>query len=743
MALQMATNIKPDAFAGSGGAVFDATEGLSVSWQVNGTPYLVAYQITIHALDDTSTQLYSTGKVTLASPFYGVLASGQVQMFSANTISASDLAAANITNGNEYKMYITQWWGATDQQSVTNQSAAVIQALSKPTLSIDEYDAPITQRMYTFTATYGQAEGDEIAWVRWVLYDQSNADNVLVDTGEIYGTSQLQFSYDAFFSGTIYGIEVIVETQAGQQASSGIQDVYISYASAAATGTVVATQKCGWNGVNVSWESAKNMVGTAFGDYSFTDGNELVLPQGSSVSWELEAGNPIRFEAPFSIAWVGKLSSGYSIFPFSASTQSGEASIHVSGTASSTTVDFLFNESVAATVSLTSPVFRTDSTLYILATPDALYVTIEEGSGTYVSGTDTISAAQSTLTSIRLTGAQTCNLLWVEQGNMAGPIVPSSFSPAYTKTTYFLTAFANKDLNAGNSDTTGYSLYRLDNTTGEYTRVANLDVTQTGLIDYSAKNGHSYMYQLWYMSDTIFTRLPFSSNDITPCRWNVLLIAAEKDEEGVYHPRSVYAFGCNVEIGDENNNSKNTTQDTFARYPAFQQSSNLYRSGKLTALIGKIDPYTNEYTGDTADYTDEIMALSTTSMALFLRDRKGGFRFVKIKGAITQKTNSKWPNQASTMSIPWVEIGDASDMQLVLTNADPLWPYDEVADTTVYVDMSTGHLIWRTPDDYFEDGRGSTLAVNSFGHMTQQYDGTEVEMANMHIDSRMHLIADQ
>lgn len=743
MALQMATNITPDAFAGVGGAVFDATDGLSVSWQVNGTPYLVAYQITIHALDDNSTQLYSTGKVTLASPFYGVLASGEIQMFSATAISASELSSANITNGNEYKMYITQWWGNTDQQSVTNQSAAVIHALSKPTLSIDVYDAPITQRMYTFTATYGQAEGDEIAWVRWVLYDQSNADNVLVDTGEIYGTSQLQFSYDAFFTGTIYGIEAVVETQAGQYVTSGIQDVYISYASAAATGSLVATQKCGWNGVNVSWESAKNMIGTAFGDYSFTSDGKLSLPNGSNVSWEQEAGEPIDFKAPFSIAWVGSLPSGESFFPLSASVQTGEASVKVSGDVSSTTVDVLFNENTVASVTLSTPALRTNAMLYILATPNTLYVTIEVSEGTSVNGSAAISASQSDLTSIRLIGPQACRTLWIEQGAVDGPLNPGSFSPAFTKTTYFLTAFENNDLNAGNSDTTGYSLYRLDNGTGEYIKVANLNVNQTGLIDYSAKNGHSYTYQLWYMSNTIFTRLPFSSNEITPCRWNVLLIAAEKDENGVYHPRNVYAFGCNVDVGDESNNSKNTTQDTFSGYPAFQQSSNTYRSGKLTALIGKIDPYTNEYTGDTSDYADEIMGLSTTHMALFLRDRKGGFRFVKIKGAITQKTNSKWPNQASTISIPWVEIGNASKIQLVLTSSDPLWPYDEVADTTVYIDVSTGHLIWRTPEDYLSNGRGSILTVNEIGHMTQQYDGTAVEMAQMHIDNRMHLISDQ
>lgn len=741
MALQMATNITPDAFAGVGGAVFDAADGLSVSWQVNGSPYLVAYQITINEIDDNSTQLYSTGKVTLASPFYGVLANGTVQLFSANTISAADLSNAGITNGNEYKMYITQWWGSTDQQSVTNQSAAVIQALSTPTVTIDEYPAPITERMYTFTATYTQAEGENIAWIRWILYEQSNADAVIKDTGEIYGTSQLQFSYDAFFAGTIYGLEVIVETQAGQQVTSGIQDIYISYSSAAASGSLVAMQKCGWNGVNVSWENAKNMYGTAYGEYSFSNGN-LVLATTNDVEWETEAGNPISFEPPFYVTWVGTLSAGGPYTPLSLSVESGEMAIRISSTSTQTTVQALLEGVSVASASVSVDALDGAAMIYVTLTPTYLYVTVDDN-GTVYNASAERSNTQSTITSVRILGPQTCHTVWIDSENPTVPVVPSTFAPAFTKTTYFLTDFENNNLNAGNTDTTGYSLYRLNNTTGEYKRIADLDVNQTGLIDYTAKNGESYTYQLWYMSNTIFTRLPFTSNEITPCRWNVILIAASQDNQGVYHPQNVYVFGLNVEIGEETNNNKSATQDTFTGYPLLQKSSNLYRSGKLTALIGKVDATTNLYTGDTADYADEIMALSTSNLTLFLRDRKGSFRLVEIKGAITQKTNYKWPNQAAQISIPWVEIGSTNDISVVLTNADALWPYDEIADTYVYIDTTTGHLIWSTPDGYQPNIRGSVLAVNSDGELTQEFTGTEVEMANLHIDNRNHLIADQ
>lgn len=550
MALQMATNITPDAFAGVGGANFDASEGLNVSWQVNGSPYLLAYRITIHNIDPNSTQLYTTGKVTLPSPFYGVLSNGSVQLFNANTISASALATAGIVNGNEYKMYITQWWGNADSESVTQHSAAVIRALSVPTVTIDNYPNPITQRMHTFTATYTQAQGDEIAWVRWVLYN-TQADLSIVDTGEIYGTSQLQFYHDAFFAGTIYGLEVIVETQAGQQCTSGIQTINVSYNVESESGSLVAEQRCEWNGVSVTWEPTKD----------------------SSVS--------------------------------------------------------------------------------------------------------------------------------------------------------------------------GYSLYRLDTGNNLYKKIADLEINQTSIVDYSAKNGHTYTYQLWETSDTVFVQQPITSNPITPCRWNVLLIAAQADENGVYHPQSVYVFGSSVELGEESNNSKSSILDTFNGYPAYQQSSNIYRTGKLTAFIGKIDPVSNQYVGDTADYVDELMALTTSELVLFLRDRKGSFRQVKINGNITRRIQSTWSNQASAITIPWVEVADASNANVILTNKDNLWPYDEVADTTIDVDPATGHLLWTIPSDYLTNQRGSTLSVDEAGHLLQSYTGTYAQMADMSIDSREHLFSNQ
>lgn len=550
MALQMPVNITPDVLSGFGGGVFDAASGLTVSWDVLGTPYMTAYRVVICANDAGSTQLYSTGKTVLSEPFYGVLPNGNVSPYTV-TVSASDLATAGIANGNEYKLYITQWWGATDAESVTQQSASVIQALGVPTVQINQFINPITSRSYTFRGTYTQAQGDGVAWVRWTLYNLGTG-TVVDDTGEVYGTSVLQYSYDSFLQGTLYALELQVETQNGQHASSGQQEIAVSYPINTASSIVTATQECGWDGISVNWSK------------------------------------------------------------------------------------------------------------------------------------------------------------------------PSSAD-----------------------EVTGYSLYRLDNGTGEFVKVASLQPDQYKLIDYAAKNGHTYTYQLWTEGSGRYLEMPVLSNPVTPCRWNVLLMAAELKQDGAYHPSSIYALSCNVELGGESNNSRNAYEDTFTGYPAYQASSNRYRTGQITAFVGKLDPQRNAYVGDTASYVDEIMALAASGKKLFIRDRKGNFRCVRINGAITSQVQNAYPNQATSVTIPWVETESSDGLNLYLIKGDALWPYDEIVDTTVSIDTETGYLIWTTPDGYVANEDGSSLSIDENGYLVQTLDNNAIQMADLTINQTGYLIARQ
>ena len=751
MALQMATNISPSTFAGVGGGVFDAEKGLKVSWQVNGNSPMTAYQIVLQKYDNNSTNLYTTGRVALASPFYGVLADGTVQYFEAETITAETLASAGIVNGNSYKMVITQWWGNTAAESITQSSAAVIEAWSEPTITINAYDSPITTRTYHFTATYAQEQSDPIVWVRWKLYNRNRGDEIVKDTGTVYGTSQLLFNYDALFTGTIYGIEVTAETQSGQQCTSDIQTVYVNYATAEGSAEITAEQQCGENGVMVHWNSARNILGSPLGAYGFANG-ALELGENSAVEWATEGERSLTFSAPYSFFWRGVPSPDISAAaeltctPVTFRTDSGTLAVkmeqYVANSKANVRISLMNgNESI-----ITKNVSDTNLGVeYVIGYSNGkFYYFIIDQNGNAKGNWD-VTIPQGTITSMLLTGPQNCSYLWIENGylseqTLSDLMTNAGYEPVYTASTYFLTDFQNENLNGGNTDTTGYSLYRIDNGTGEYMHLADLGIDQLGLLDYSAKNDHSYTYQLWYSSPTIFTRAPFTSNTVVPCRWNVVLLAAKREADGVYHPQAVYTFRMNVETKDEINNNVPTVQKNFTRYPNWQPENSLYRTGTLTALIGKCSTETNLYS-DSAALADEIMELSSSGYDLFLNDRKGNLRHIRPNGSITMKVEDKWPNQAVTMTFPWVEIGSTEGVAIALTSADALWPVDQIVNTSVSIDNQTGKLRWDYADDYLEKNAGSVLELQNEIDLAQNFTSETVRMAELEINQQHNLIA--
>ena len=151
MALFQPTNIYPSSLGDLGNGTVDITKPLAVSWQVNGNSAMTAFSLTICKNDAASTQVYSTGKLTAGCPFYGTDYAGNTVLFT-YTIPASALSGANMENGQQYKLLIRQWWGATDAESVIQRSASVFLTRTAPVLTVAAIPSPLTVRKYAFTA---------------------------------------------------------------------------------------------------------------------------------------------------------------------------------------------------------------------------------------------------------------------------------------------------------------------------------------------------------------------------------------------------------------------------------------------------------------------------------------------------------------------------------------------------------------------------------------------------------------
>ena len=302
--LYQPTNIYPSMTGSLGNGVVDAAKDLMVTWQVNGNSAMAAYQITIYRNDAASTQLYSTGKQTQGCPFYGVDGSGNMQFFS-HTITAAALSGAGITNGGEYKLVIRQWWGSSDAQSVTQTSASAFITRNAPGVTLYGISDPLAVREYTFQAVYTQAQGDSLNWVRWqfALVDASGEYETLRDTGKIYGTGELKFTYDGMFTGSRYAVRCSVQTQNGVEADTGWQSFGVLYTTEPIPGTLTACATR--QGVRLTFPTVKSLPAEITGAYAVDD-SYLRLPAGSKAVWDTQDGEAMALSSDCDIAWRGK-----------------------------------------------------------------------------------------------------------------------------------------------------------------------------------------------------------------------------------------------------------------------------------------------------------------------------------------------------------------------------------------------------------------------------------------------------
>ena len=229
----------PDEINGSG--TVDLTAGVTFSWQVSGDSPMTAYQITFYQNNAASTQIATTGKVTLGTPFWGVNYKGQTVFYSV-TLAASFFSAASMSNGNEYKFTITQWYGSGASDYITQQTASLMACRSAPSVSINAIPNPLTSRSYSIKGTYTQAQNDAVQYVRWQIATADAQDEPFLDTGRIRGTGELQVDYDGFFTGTTYSVKLTVETVMGVSVDTGWVDFAVSYAVSEPQGQVQACQ---------------------------------------------------------------------------------------------------------------------------------------------------------------------------------------------------------------------------------------------------------------------------------------------------------------------------------------------------------------------------------------------------------------------------------------------------------------------------------------------------------------------
>lgn len=664
MALFQPSNITPSTLSGTG--TIDALQDMAVTWQINGTggTPMTDFEIAVYQNDEESTQLYTTGQIHLTEPFYGTDRMGNPNYFTA-TITAAELAGAGITNGNEYKFLITQWWTAAD--SITQTSANVFITRETPTIAIGGISGGVTTLAHTFTGEYAQAQGDAVEWAEWRIGANGNAANLLLDTGRIYNAGVLEVSYDGFVSGNSYMIRLNGQTVNGVEFDTGWQVFTVTYAQTEISGAARACSRCDTDAVQIDFPYPMVTEGAGAGNWSVTQDDTLSLPaESDSATWNEADGGDMALTAPYGIAWKGTIGAvdaqGSTLF--AAATNNNAVSLNVS----STEITAQGGGEVLFSVSGT---FASGDVIKAVLQP-AAYTLYQNGTQ-IASGV--ITATQETITSAALFGPQECEYLWISRGafTAAQLALIADDAPAYDGGTYLLADFTD-GLMAGairtQEEITGIIVYRQEEGGSALQKCATLGLGGGAFRDYAAANGKTYTYYVYGATANGTSTAVVTSNSVSPLFWHYTLLTAQQNDNGDYVVQDEYRFALDVDSGTTSNNNSPQLQQNFTRYPLRQPTSQNYRSAVLTSYVAKVK---NGRFVDSLSRIDALREISTSGLTKFLKTRKGEIMRVETGGPISISYGDQYAQQPAKSGIPWVEVGSAEGLNIITAPGDAYW----------------------------------------------------------------------
>lgn len=691
MPLYQPTNIFPSSFAGVGGGVIDVTQPLTVSWQVNGSSALTSYQIQIYENTTASNLVYNSGQRAVNPPFYGVTSTGEVQYF---TVPIQPSALSGLSNGfsSGYKMVITQWWNGG---SIQQTSPSFFITRLSPTLSITPTPGTVSSRSTTFSAAYYQAQGDTLDWFRWMLATIDDLDNPIEDSGNIFGTEDIQVTYDGLFTNTQYAVRCMIQTESGQQADTGWKPFTVSYGVSDMSGYVTAC-KSPIEGIVVQWPKISYIPGEANGTYNVAGGN-LNLPAGSTITWDQRNGDSLDISTPWTLGWSGILPSGGTSPVWSISGDGHTLTFSVSQNAITLALDGAILAQQAIQGIVPGYVIRMvltpreihvyypvatgglypSTTLYPSPTLYPMAVSLEWTSWSYP-----LTWVQPDIESITLYGQQICNWIAVVSGEISATelsqwLTDLDFEPSWDLDTWFLATFNGTGINAGNITPSGDSIsgaavYRLKTGEQKLTHIADVDIGVSTIVDEGFHNQSEYTYYVFVLGSSTYVSAPLISNAITPMFWNWTVLDCTEDTSGVFHLQAAHLFTNSVSTDSISNNNTPQMLQNFTPYPLRQPTSYNYNSSTLTGYIGVVDMTANQYI-DTVDMAQALWALSVSQTPKFLRDRKGNLWAIQTSAAITMQTGDVQAQQPYFGSLPWAEVASSDGVSIIATPSDDSW----------------------------------------------------------------------
>lgn len=666
----------------------DATQDNVFSCNINGTSPTTQYRLVIMQNNTSSTIVYDTGIVTLSTPLYPVNYDGTV-----NTLQVTVPSTSTMQNGNEYKWKIYSYWNSSDYfESYDN----VFYAYSQASVSINNFPNPITNKSYSFSANISQAQSVGVERFGWEIKNISTGEDIVntITNNNIY-SSDVQVSYDGFLNGNNYEIRVQCWFTDGTTVLTDFEEFSVSYEVVTVDSSISLTQTND-SGINVIWSNLYSISGIPSNqNYSFVisqqweeyfNNNYLSLKSGNSIVYNKINSSDINIPTTVSHILFFNNITNSSIYKASGFDSFGNPYyIELSNDGENIVLDI---NGVKNNIYEIQPM---DAWFFVCINQNSVYIKrmYSNGEGLYPSEnlypsdtlypiTDSYSIGFASMHNVNIindgyfnnfeiSGPLDIRYLWIRQNALTNEELSyfdnTSYIPSWDIYTYILATFQG-DFNAGNTeydgDITGWLIYRLDEDSSSLKYISSTDTDKNSLIDYSVRNQVQVCYYIFPVFDTGIGS-PVVSSNIVPNWWSWNLITCTEQSKEYYYMDNVYVFDLDVTTTQLTNNTKFTTLDNFTEYAKIQFSNANYWSGSLSSLIGNCD---TEYS-DSVELMNKLKSLTNDNTDKFLKDRKGNLWKIKINSPITEKIADEYVEQAVTVTINWVEVGDASYSSIV------------------------------------------------------------------------------
>lgn len=280
------------------GKSIDGSEKNTFSCIISGT-VCVAYQITM--LDNNSqTQVYQGQKTS-------------VTLYNMDELNM-DVPSGSFTNGKDLIWKMKLWTDKADIPSFTRAEDGgtatktmvdyietpyyFFKSRSKPVVSISNFSSNITDKKFTFTGSYSQAQNVSIQYYTFNLY---NEDEIIDTTGKIF-SSNLKYDFDGFVSGQEYDIELICVDQNNVEVSTGKKHFSVIYEAPVLSVKPDIKVEKDIDAVTISWSADKQSIPKSYGNYEivknmpFSGTNSVYLSKNSYIYYDSISGEKLSID---------------------------------------------------------------------------------------------------------------------------------------------------------------------------------------------------------------------------------------------------------------------------------------------------------------------------------------------------------------------------------------------------------------------------------------------------------------